>query len=665
MRQPSRKWALSPRNGKFFISRYSLSAGKQPYSVKFWIRILLILAALIVVCSVKISVFLLDRSKFSTQVRTQPSSVDIAAKIPNFDFPPAQIQNGISLITACRNNHEELRSSLLSWTKQSGLDEIVVVDWGSTPPLQFVIEEVDVSNIHHPPIHVIHLKNVSTWISSHALNFALQAARYSDIIKIGCTHKLEDDFVEHHRIRPNTFYTGGDHLQRISDEKSFEDILLASRRVLIKVGGFDERFQEYGGEQADLIERLSESGMKMVDLNYDKLSPISDLNKEDTDIGDIEAAINLELRKGLPPWKPSALNGTMMGSNISQEQCLTTKSFRHPLVSYSMINATVDVKSLREIVKPKELLLAEETVLYRVLKHEYNIPRCVLNILSLRSLRKLHDSLGTKSSEDSTRHNKVLIIHCVSSLPSRINLLLSGLAISRQTGRRMVVFWERSVQETNDALETILDIPESLIVVDVNGNSVSAKKCGGRSFSYNVALKTAKQTPLIFGNELKTVTYIKTDMPFLSQDVKVLNTRVLASEFKKLTVSSTVLHALQTLKEDGLESSTGIYINSSSTKSNEDNLSIFTSIQRQIIQLNSKLGSRGTRIYVDAEKNFISRMNKERLEIVDNSWLLVKRDNQTDYVNGLTRILALTKTHAFLNYSHDDLSRLVSVLRKG
>lgn len=616
----------------------------------------------------KISVALFNRSRFSGQVRTQRSSADRAAKIHSLDFPPTGIQSGISLITACRNNHEELRSSLSTWIKQRGLNEVVIVDWGSTPPLHFVIEEVDVSTIEHPPIHVIHVQNASKWIPSHALNFALQAARYSGIVKIDCTHKLEDDFVEHHRIRPNTLVTGGDHLQRTDDERSLKDILLTSRDALIDAGGFDERFQEYGGEQEDLVKRLSESGMEMVDLNYDKLSSISDLRKEDADIdshlADLEAEINLEIRKALPPWKPSSFNRTMMGRKISQEQCLTTKSFRHPLVSYSVINTTVDVKSLRRLVEPKELLLAEENVLYRVMQDEFNIPKCALKVLSLPSLRKLYDSFGTRNSQHFPQSKKLLILHCLSSLSSRIDLLLSGLAISRQTGRRIVVFWERSVQETNAGLQTIMEIPENLVVVDVSGK-VYTKKCGARSFSYKVALKAAEQDPLTLGNDLKTVVYIKTDMPLLSQDVKMLNNRVRASEFKKLTASSTVLHALQTLKEGGLESSTGMYIASSSFKSNKDNLSIFTAIQHEISQLNLKSGTLGTRLYVDAENNFVSRMRAEKLELVDNAWLLKKRDNETDYVNGFTRILALTKTRTFLNYSDDDVSRLVSVLRKG
>ncbi|KAI0564475.1 Nucleotide-diphospho-sugar transferase [Gracilaria domingensis] len=671
-RRSSQGWSQAGQRKRYVISRYSLTAGKSPYTVRFWLRCFFFSSILTVFASLKLSSTLLHRIKEVPAKVHSSAPFRSTVEIRHFDYSSSEIQSGTSLLTACQNDHEKLRRSLSTWVQQHGLNEIVIVDWGSTPPLQYVVEEVDIDFENHAPIHVVHVQNVTQWIASHALNFAFQSAQYSRILKVSCSHALEPGFVEHHQLQPNSFVAGGSHLERIRDEETLKDILFIERKAIIEIGGYDERLQESGSEREDLIERLSSKGMRRMNLDYDKIKVVEKHTRDEDSLTShsdrVALEIDLEFRKGTAAWNPLAFNeSAILGRKILEEQCRTTKSFRHPLVYYSSVNRSRGVASFREIATPHHLQSVEQVVLSRHLQRDFSLPDCFLRNLDLPSQQHLFASLYNRSTP--IPGTKLIIIHCFSSIPSRINLLLSGLILSKQTGRVPIVMWERGLDHNSTRFNSLFEVPQNVVLLqDFSPDSASHwEKCQGKSFASDVALQSAGQKPILFREKQQTVEYVKTDMPVQSKSVKLLNSKLLAKAFNGLQLGVKIEHALRSLKDVGLESSIGVYVGASlkgETSSHAGNLEIFTAVQEEIASIRHRQKSgMEAKVYVDASKIFVHRFHKEEKRMIDNAWLLESRDNELAFSDYLTRIVALSRTETFSSFSDDDTSMLIELLR--
>ncbi|CAN8077355.1 unnamed protein product [Agarophyton chilense] len=628
-------------------------------------------SVLTVLASIRIATSLVHRVKHLPDgAHSYAFSLHPNAEALHFDYSLSDVKPGTSLVTACQNGHEKLRRSLPTWIQQANLNEIVIVDWGSKPPLHYVVEEVDIHFENHAPVHVVHVKKAGDWIASQALNFAFQAAQYTHILKVSCSHELEPDFTEHHRLKPNSFIVGGSHLERVRDEEFLKDILFVSRKTLVGLGGYDERLREGGGEQDDLIERLSAKGMRRVDLDYDK---VFSNHIHDEDLFRFHSArmakeIDLDLKKRMSPWNPNDFNdSTILGRKILEEQCRTTKSFRHPLVYYSVLNKSTSVSSFRKIASPEMLISVERTVLTRNLYKDFGLPWCLLKTLSLPALRNLISLYNLSASIPET---KIIIVDCFSSLPARINLLLSGLVISKQTGRALVVLWERILETDHTNFNSSFIVPQNVVILDDfhPKNTTDRENCGGKSFSNHVALRSAGHNPIMLKENLQNVVYLMTDMPVKSENIKLLNERLMSKEFNSLQLAGNIEDALFHLKDIGLESSIGLYIGSHSEGKNSshgDKLEIFTAMQREVKKIRQKRGMWETKLYIDADKSFIHRFHNEEKNMIDNSWLLNERDNKLAFPDHLTRVVALSRTKTFTSFLDDETSNLIGILRRG
>ena len=82
-----------------------------------------------------------------------------------------------SLIVAVRDRHAALSRALPSWLAVDGLDELVIVDWGSSAPLAPHVPD-------DPRIRLVVAPLEPEWTLSRAYNLAAQVARGAQLLKV-------------------------------------------------------------------------------------------------------------------------------------------------------------------------------------------------------------------------------------------------------------------------------------------------------------------------------------------------------------------------------------------------------------------------------------------------------------------------------------------------
>ena len=76
----------------------------------------------------------------------------------------------VSLICACKNRIDALRISLNSWVKFEEITEIIVTDWNSDEPIDFLLD-ID------PRIKIVRVSDQKYFNQPQPLNIALDLAR--------------------------------------------------------------------------------------------------------------------------------------------------------------------------------------------------------------------------------------------------------------------------------------------------------------------------------------------------------------------------------------------------------------------------------------------------------------------------------------------------------
>ena len=109
----------------------------------------------------------------------------------------------VSLICACKNRYEPLKISLSSWLLFDEVKEIVIVDWNSDEPFNY-ITKLD------PRIKVIRVTDQKYFNQPQPLNLALSLATGDYIAKADTDYVLNPyhNFFENYPIDENSFVSG-------------------------------------------------------------------------------------------------------------------------------------------------------------------------------------------------------------------------------------------------------------------------------------------------------------------------------------------------------------------------------------------------------------------------------------------------------------------------
>jgi glycosyltransferase involved in cell wall biosynthesis len=198
-----------------------------------------------------------------------------------------ELTEGISAICACKNREGNLRQALKSWLTCTEIDEIIIVDWSSDHPLQFLKIDWD----SNPPqktalderIRLVRVVDEPKWILSHAYNLAAQLVTRTKIIKLDADYLLDCRFFESHPLQEGMFYAGDYQKARNSNETALCGFLHIRTKDFRIANGYNEHIVSYGYDDLDLFERLTfEQHLERRDIDYDLIQHIPHSEKDRT-----------------------------------------------------------------------------------------------------------------------------------------------------------------------------------------------------------------------------------------------------------------------------------------------------------------------------------------------------------------------------------------------
>eukprot|EP00178_Gracilaria_changii_P019212 TRINITY_DN55818_c0_g1_i1.p1 TRINITY_DN55818_c0_g1~~TRINITY_DN55818_c0_g1_i1.p1 ORF type:complete len:765 (+),score=95.90 TRINITY_DN55818_c0_g1_i1:345-2639(+) len=387
------------------------------------------------------------------------------------NIPQELVKNGVSLVAVCMGRHETLEKTVPAWLAVKDVNEVVLVDWSSDPPLEPIIRQIEGGN----RIKIIRVDGEDSWVLSRAYNLAINSTSYSNVIRTDCDYEIGPDFVAahaqlvHQSGEPEAdvsatggsdlkhYYAGNYNLARNENEVHLNGAVFIRRKDFLDVGGYDERIQTYGWDDEDLYNRLGEAGLRKRNISYDHVSHIKHGNAGRAQSGVKFAAVEIDLNslllEKLKPWS----------KDIQMESRYEADRSSSPSSNKIIVRAATKPKSLKDLVTSAEYEEAWAEALGRRLHDSYRVPWDIIAAMNIKPketlLRRLMqrtenrekarreelDAAGRQSEMvdvDGLPIPRVLICHCMHGLGNRMRALGSCMSFSKETSRELIVVWE-------------------------------------------------------------------------------------------------------------------------------------------------------------------------------------------------------------------------------
>ena len=183
----------------------------------------------------------------------------------------------VTVTTGSMNRLEPLRQALPTWLALPEVDEVIIVDWGSSPPLSHALRDFTDDRIL-----IVRVTDQRHWKNSKCHNLELRLASRSDLLlRLDNDTLIRPDFFAHHAPRHNGFYAVNWRTvpQAVDDKRNLAGTLLIDPKYLLRVNGYNERLVHYGREDDDLHARLMVEGYRWHPMNLDTLDHIPHTDK--------------------------------------------------------------------------------------------------------------------------------------------------------------------------------------------------------------------------------------------------------------------------------------------------------------------------------------------------------------------------------------------------
>lgn len=385
---------------------------------------------------------------------------------PVVNVPPSAVRPGVSLVAVCMGRPDTLRQTAKAWLKVKRIDEIILVDWSSSEPLEPVIRSIEGGK----RIRVIRVEGEKNWVLSRAYNLAVNASSHANVIRTDCDYRIGEDFVSAHQkmldisqqksvaqsIKGGTgfYYSGNYHLARNENEVHLNGAVFIRRSDFVRIGGYDERIQTYGWDDEDLYNRLGESGLAKYNISYDHVSHVKHGDSGRTQTGVKFAAVEIDVNSLLLS-KLNKWTRDMRPSVYRAPETTGPNSVR--------ISALSRPKSLRELTSDKDYEEVWSTALGRRLHDSYQVPWDIISELPNSGkemlLRRLMARMDNRERAERQRLDaagrtdemideakiplpRLFVCHCMHGLGNRLRAIASCMSYAKSTNRELVVVWE-------------------------------------------------------------------------------------------------------------------------------------------------------------------------------------------------------------------------------
>lgn len=400
---------------------------------------------------------------------------------------------GTSLIAACRNRQDSLRKVLPSWAAVQGVEELVLVDWSSSPPLADLVADV-LPEEHR--MRVIRVEGEAQWVLSRAYNLAASAATRADLLRVDCDYTLAPNFLARHVLPPPpsslppsahgggdtaaegsaadtaasaagkaaagaatsltapalasaAFYSGHYGAARSENERHINGALVVKRADLQAIGGYDERLQSYGFDDEDLYARLVAAGLAKRTIDYDAITHVAHGDRERGQASvrfvGVEIDVNALLLRGLPPWSSALAAGARSAYTAGGGGGGARGAGGKTLRATAVLRATRVPSNLRALTPAHAVEDAWNLALGRRLHDEWEVPWDLLSTMDSSIKERLLSRLIARAAagkSSTAARPRLLVAHVQHGLGNRLRAYGSAAAHAAATDRELVVVWQ-------------------------------------------------------------------------------------------------------------------------------------------------------------------------------------------------------------------------------
>tara|TARA_Y100001938_G_scaffold53953_1_gene75398 strand:- start:1051 stop:1806 length:756 start_codon:yes stop_codon:yes gene_type:complete len=167
----------------------------------------------------------------------------------------------ISLLCGIKDREEHLLRSYPSWLECEGVDEIIIVDWGSSRPISEILEKNEKLKIVR--VNPSHCKY---WSFSQAFNTAARFSSNEHFVFINADEIIVDKNEISELPKPDhTFFYEGTSWDNPKAHGVY--FLYISKDLFWHVNAFNEKMIGYGYDDVDIRQRLSEAEARLVTPN--------------------------------------------------------------------------------------------------------------------------------------------------------------------------------------------------------------------------------------------------------------------------------------------------------------------------------------------------------------------------------------------------------------
>jgi hypothetical protein len=190
----------------------------------------------------------------------------------------------IAFITTSKGRLHHIRQTLPLMMAQDA-DEVIVVDYGCPDGTGDWVRE------NHPAARVVRVTDDPGFSLARARNLGVEAADADWLIFIDSDVKAHAGWAGWMRdnLRPGHFYRAGATRRvgeaQVRTEREIFGTFVCARRDFERIGGFDEVFRAWGGEDLDLFRRLAGIGVAAREYPSEFVSAIRHGDEERAGLG--------------------------------------------------------------------------------------------------------------------------------------------------------------------------------------------------------------------------------------------------------------------------------------------------------------------------------------------------------------------------------------------
>ncbi|KAJ8900762.1 hypothetical protein NDN08_000063 [Rhodosorus marinus] len=345
--------------------------------------------------------------------------------------PPAP---GVSLVVVCMNRHSTLQEVIKYWLGAENVDEVIIVDWNSDPPLEQVVRKYS-----DPRLVLARVEDEDDWVLTRAFNVGMSMATKDKLLKLDCDYALSPNFVSKHPLRKQDkiFYSGDYSKASNENEVHLNGVLYIRSEDFWGIFGYDERIQTYGWDDEDLYKRLDNRGIKRQVVNYDLVLHYPHGNEARGQKGvkfpQVEVDVNSLLLDRMELWSKT------VGTDCSRYTVANTWPGR------IVLKAERVPKSLQARSNEDQVLEVKDLAIGRRLHDEYGIPWDLLGDLEYEDKDLLLGdflALSGSTGVSDTVAAKMIVIDCAGDILQRIVSVIYANALAKAHKRALLVVWD-------------------------------------------------------------------------------------------------------------------------------------------------------------------------------------------------------------------------------